>query len=77
MVFELFYALFGILTEVSDLIGFSFRFKERGTQKHTQSVKQHHRQPAADRNICFQKRLKDKGFKHLQREINIANNLQR
>ena len=55
MVFDLFYAVFGILTEVSDLIGFSFRFKERGTQKHTQSVKQHHGRPAADRKGCLTK----------------------
>ena len=65
------------LTEVSDLIGFSFRFKEGNTQKHTQSVKQNRRQPAADRKSPFSKRLKTKGLKQLSREINIAKNLQR
>ena len=52
---------FSSLTEVSSK-GSHFAIKERGTQKHTQTVKQHFRQPAADRNICFQKRLKNKGF---------------
>ena len=65
------------LTEVSDLIGFSVPFKEGNTQKHTQSVKQNHRQPAADRASTFSKRLKIKGLKQLSREIIIANNLQR
>ena len=41
------------LTEVSDLIGFSFRFKEGNTQKHTQSVNRFRRQPAADRASTF------------------------
>ena len=65
------------LTEVSDLIGFSVKFKEGNTQKHTQSVKQNPGQPAADRASCLKKRLKNKGFEQIQREINIANNLQR
>ena len=51
--------------------------KEGNTQKHTQSVKQNPGQPAADRKSNFKKRLTNKGLKHLQREINIANNLQR
>ena len=42
--------------------GFSFGFKERGAQKHTQSVKQHCGRRAADREGCFQKHLKNKGF---------------
>ena len=47
MVFSLF-----SLTEVFSK-GSHFAIKERGTQKHTQSVKRHHRQPAADRNSYF------------------------
>ena len=65
------------LTEVSDLIGFSFWFKEGNTQKHTQSVKQHHRRPAADRDCCLLKRLKIKGLNKISREINIAKQMQR
>ena len=41
------------LTEVSDLIGFSVKFKEGNTQKHTQSVNRFRGQPAADRKSCF------------------------
>ena len=57
--------------------GSHLAIKEGNTQKHTQSVKQNHRQPAADRETCFSKRLKIKGLKKISREINIANNLQR
>ena len=77
MVFDLFYTVFGILTEVSDLIGFSFRFKEGNIQKQTQSVTALHGQAARDRDCTFSKRLKTKGLKTISREINIANNLQR
>ena len=65
------------LTEDAGRRGFSFRFKEGTTQKHTQSVKQHRGRPAQDRKRCFSKRLKNIGFEHLQREINIAKHLQR
>ena len=71
------YWLCVFITEDAGRRGFSFWFKEGTTQKHTQSVKQHRRQPAADRDGCFQKRLKNKGFEQLQREINIAKKLQR
>ena len=57
--------------------GSQLAIKEGNTQKHTQSVKQIGRQPAADRKGTFQKRLKNKGLENLQREINIAKNLQR
>ena len=56
--------------------GSHLAIKEGTTQKHTQSVKQHCGQPAADRERLFSKHLKHKGFEHLQWEINIANNLQ-
>ena len=69
--------VFSSLTEVSDLIGFSFWFKEGTTQKHTQSVKQIGRQPAADRKDYSQKRLKNKGFAKKTIKNNIAKNLQR
>ena len=42
--------------------GSQFAIKEGTTQKHTISVKQIHRQPAADRKDYSQKRLKNKGF---------------
>ena len=37
------------LTEDAGRRGFSFWFKEGDTEKHTQTVKRHFRQPAADR----------------------------
>ena len=40
------------LTKVSSE-GSHFAMKETGTQKHTQSAKLHHGQPAADRKSCF------------------------
>ena len=52
---------FHSLTEVSSK-GSHFAIKEGNTQKHTQSVKQIGRQPAADRKTPRQKRLKNKGF---------------
>ena len=41
------------LTEDAGRRGFSFSNQRGETQKHTQSVKQHHRQPAADRKGPF------------------------
>ena len=57
--------------------GSHLAIKEGNTQKHTQSVNRFRGQPAADRESCFSKRLKIKGFENLQREINIAKHLQR
>ena len=48
-----------------------------GTQTRTQGHHGQHRQPARDRKSRFQKRVKNKGLQNLQREINIAKNLQR
>ena len=74
--YAVFFVIFSLL-EVYDLLGFSLDIIEGNTQKHTQSVKQKSAQPAADRKGSFQKRHKNKGLENLQREINIAKNLQR
>ena len=71
-----FFFVFCSLTEVSSK-GPHLAIKERDTEKHTQSVNRIHRWPAADRDGPLKKRLKNRGFKNLQREINIAKNLQR
>ena len=62
----------GSLTEVSSK-GSHLAIKEGNTQKHTQSVKQNDRQPAADRKGCCAKRLKNKGFANLVTVLNKRN----
>ena len=65
------------LTEVSDLIGFSFRFKE-GVHRNThKACSDQCGRPARNRKTPLSKRVKNKGLNFLTVHFDWAKNLQR